>query len=421
MLIDDPSQNWLGLALPFIVQEDLAVSRGVLPFFAKDGSVAYAGQATEVLRTTIELRNATFYLQAVVVDSRTQKNQRVIRSTAPASAGFASAGDSLTRQIDAGAREFPTKSVQALQAFTLAAETQELPRRMQLLQNGVSVDPAFGLAYLALAETAAQVAPQDFPAFVAAGTAHQAQFAPLEQARWRALIARSSHAPLPQQADAVAAILKIAPNNVDASGTLGVNRFLQGNSKEGERLLRQAMLLSPTNINLPLQLANGFIEAKRFNEAISLLKPLASNVSAVPALAVATLLGGNAQEASATFRNLINFLPASAPSTNFLRSQWEAISTQSMPSATSPVGTPLTPGYQAFLGGRFDEAAQFWRNIIQQTGDMDLRARAMLAASLHGAGRIAEADKILVMPFVPDFNDPNVAVAFHQMRQILRL
>lgn len=420
VLIDDPANEWMRLALPLVLQEDLAVARNLLPFFAKDGSAAYAWQATEVLRTTIEVRNSTYYLQAVITNPQTQKNQQVLRAEAPAGAGIILAGNLLSKQIDTSAREFPAKNSQALTTFTLAAETQDLPRRMQLLRNAVSIDPAFGLAHIALAESAAQAAPQDLPAIVAAGKAQQQQFAPLERARWNALVARYSHAPLQQQAEAVAAILKIAPDNVDALGTLGVDRFLQGNAQEGEQFLRRAMLLNPANVNYSLQLANGLVESRRFGDAISILKPFGNNIPAIPALAVAVLLQGNTKEASGIFQNMINVLPAGTPLANLLRSQWEAISTRSNPSALAPA-SPLTPGYQAFLNGRFEEAAQFWRNIVQQTGDTDLRARAMLAASLTGAGRVAESKKILVLPFVPDLNDANIAIAFNQMRQLLRL
>jgi cytochrome c-type biogenesis protein CcmH/NrfG len=420
VLIGDPASEWMKLALPLVLQEDLAVSRQILPFFAKNGSAAYAGQASEVLRTTIELRDLKYHFQAVITDPQTQKNLRVLRVEASSGAGIALAGNLLAKQIDVNARDFPTRVPQALMAFTLAAETQDLTRRMQLLHNAVSADPAFGLAYIALVETAAQAAPQDLPAIVAAGTAHQKQFAPLERARWSAFMARYSHAPLRQQADTVAAVLKIAPNNVDALGTLGVDRFLQGHSQDGEQLLRRAMLLNPANVNFPLQLANGLIESRRFSDAIGILKPLDNSVSAIPALAAATLLQGNTKEASAIFQNLINVLPAGAPSTNTLRSQWEAIAARSNPPALAPA-TPWTPGYQAFLNGRFEEAAQFWRNIVQQTGDTDLRARAMLAASLNSAGHTAEAKAILVMPFVPDFNDANIAIAFNHMRQLLGL
>lgn len=408
------------LALPLVLQEDLAASREVALFFAGNGSGAYEGHAAEVLRTILENRNGRLQLAATITDAQTQKSERVMDAGADSGAGVIEVTNRLAKEIDPRASDFPTKNLQALKSFTLGAATQDLSQRLRFLSEAVSADNNFGLAQIALVETAAQVAPQDLPALVAAGAAHHHQFAPLERARWNALTARYSHAPLQQQADADAAILKIAPNNVEALGTLGVSRFLQGHSAEGERFLRQAIALSPANASLPLQLANGFIESRKFDDAITVLKPLSSSAAAVPALATANLLQGNTREASTIFQNLVGLLPAGSPPASFLRSQWEAISARSAQSLHVPA-TPLTPGYSAFLEGRFEEAAEFWRKVIQQTGDTDLRARAMLAASLNGAGRTADASGILVMPFVPDFSDGDVAIAFNQMRQILRL
>jgi tetratricopeptide (TPR) repeat protein len=408
------------LALPLVLQEDLATSRRVVPFFAKDGSTAYEGQATEILRTIIEDRNGKFRLEAAVTDPQTQRNQQVISIEEDSAAGILPVVNQLAKRIDPRAGNFPTGSLPALKAFTSAAGTQDLSLRLQLLTEAVNADPAFGLAHIALVETAAQVAPQSLPSLVAAGTTRHDQFAPLERVRWNALVARYSHAPLQQQADTAAAVLKIAPNNIDALATLGVNRFLQGNGTEGEQFLRQAIALSPANINLPLQLANGLIESRRFSDAITVLKPLSSNASAIPALAVATLLSGKTTEATAVFQNLIGLLPEGTPAANLLRTQWEAISRRSTQPTPLPAA-PLLPGYSAFLSGHFEEAARFWQNIVQQTGDADLRARAMLAASLNGAGRTEDANKTLVMPFVPDLSDGGIAIAFNQMRQRLRL
>ncbi|MFL6463096.1 MAG: tetratricopeptide repeat protein [Bryobacteraceae bacterium] len=409
------------LALPLVLQEDLATSRGIVSFFAKDDSTAYEGQATEILRIVIEDRNGKLRLEAAVTDPQTQRNQQVISIEEDSAAGILPVANQLAKRIDPRAGNFPTKSLRALKTFTSAAGTQDLSQRLQLLTEAVSADPAFGLAHIALIETAAQVAPQSLPSLVAAGTTRHDQFAPLERARWNALVARYSHAPLQQQADTAAAVLKIAPHNIDALATLGANRFLQGNGTEGERFLRQAIALSPANINLPLQLANGLIESKRFSDAIAVLKPLSSNASAIPALAVATLLSGKTKEATTIFQNLVNLLPPGSTEANFLRAQWEAICTGKKTLSLLSSTTSATPGYSAFLSGQFEEAVQLWQNIVQQTGDADLRARAMLAASLHGAGRTADANKIVVMPFVPDLRDVGIGIAFNQMRQWLRL
>ncbi len=76
-------------------------------------------------------------------------------------------------------------------------------------------------------------------------------------------------------------------------------------------------------------------------------------------------------------------------------------------------------GYGYFLNRHYAEAAQVWQQILDRSGGGDLRARAMLAASLNGAGRAGETQKLVVEPFVPDFGDLYAAVSFDQMHRFL--
>jgi hypothetical protein len=75
--------------------------------------------------------------------------------------------------------------------------------------------------------------------------------------------------------------------------------------------------------------------------------------------------------------------------------------------------------YGLFLYGFYNRAAESWKAIADASGDTDLRARAMLAASLRLAGKPQEARKILVQPFVPDLSGYYAAVSFAQLRSLL--
>jgi Flp pilus assembly protein TadD len=76
-------------------------------------------------------------------------------------------------------------------------------------------------------------------------------------------------------------------------------------------------------------------------------------------------------------------------------------------------------GYGFFLGGHFADAAQCWQNLLQQSGGVDLRARAMLAASLIHQGKTDQGRQIKVEPFAPDFSDLYAAVSFLEMNRDL--
>jgi len=76
-------------------------------------------------------------------------------------------------------------------------------------------------------------------------------------------------------------------------------------------------------------------------------------------------------------------------------------------------------GYGFFLGAHYSEAAQVWNAALQQSGDSDLRARAMLAASLSREGKADQAKQIKVEPFVPEFGDLYAAISFLEITRYL--
>jgi len=77
-------------------------------------------------------------------------------------------------------------------------------------------------------------------------------------------------------------------------------------------------------------------------------------------------------------------------------------------------------GYGFFLYGHYSDSASVWQQILNQSGDTDLRARAMLASSLDHAGRADEARRIRVQPFVPEFGDIYAPISFNEMRRLIR-
>ena len=255
VLMEHPASDWMGLAASFVLQQDLATSRSVLPLFAGDESTAYLSGATEILRMTLEQRGDVFHLSGSSFDLSSQRIRLVFEENAGVTSGLLDALERIAHQIDgARAQRFSTANFAALKPFTVAAVTQNPQVRTELLQSAIAADPSFGLARIALAETLGPRALE--------GVKPQS-FTPFDQARWAALAARLTNAPSERQMETEQAILKLAPNNVDALALLGTLRFLSGNQAEGERLLRQAINLSPANGGLQLQLRRLQEQAKQ--------------------------------------------------------------------------------------------------------------------------------------------------------------
>lgn len=476
-------------AIPLVLGQDLATSAHVTAAFAKDESGAYQLRAIEVLRTTIESRQGRTTINATITDLSTQRNRNVF-SIEGGSADMLRELNTLAKRIDANASEFSTRSVRALQVFTLAAESPDTRVRAKLLESATGIDPAFGLAYVAAAETSASNAAQ----ILAMGASHRNSFTPFDRARFDALMSRVSRAPLPAQADREAAVLRIAPNDVDALTTLGSVRFLLGDAAAGERSFNRALTLNPGNENIQRRLAEGLFETRRFAEAEKIFARLPAIPPILSELAFCSLLEGDLARANAAAAGFLSSV--ANPDFNALfHASWLAVSGerqkaieylqnvkigdanlrviawsevavwQAMASdfanarksaalaaeqAKQPTpfaiaarliascdqppdqwkeqvnrATPegqdrqLVAGYGLFLGAHYADAVEIWRKALEQSGGADLRARAMLAASLDHAGRSAEAQKLGVEPFTPDLGDLYAAVSFSQMRRLL--
>jgi len=500
ILITDPKSEWMSLGIALVLEQDLATSHHIAAVLANGDSGAYQHGATQVLRTTVEDRQGRINIQMTVTNLSTQRITSSGDVNLPSSDGVLAAVNALAKRIDPQSTEFSTKNDRAWQAYTVAAGSPNLQTRAQMLTAAANADPGFGLAYLVLAQVLNQAGDQNLAPILSAAAAHRDAFTPLDKVRFGALVARTSHAPLEQQANATAAVLQLAPNDVDALATLGSERFLQNNAAEGERLLKRALELSPGNVNIRAQLAEGLLETRRFAEAEKIFTGIDNSPAVLPQLAVCSLLMGDPGRANAVFSNYLKErAAANDPLLYLAQANWIAISKSpaegvqylarnnfseddlrslaasqssvwqlmgkdvigakknaalAVQLAKAPVpklfaaiailmaesdepldqwraqvtGSPLDEAikhavlaYGLFLSAHYPEAVAEWQALVQQSGGADLRARAMLAASLDRAGRAAEARKIPVEAFAPNLTgaDQFAVLPFTEMRRLL--
>ena len=500
VLIGDPHSQWLSLGIALVLEQDFATSHHIAAVLADSDSGGYQRGATQVLRTTVEDRQGRINLHVTVTSLSTQRITSSGDVNLPSSAGMLATVNALAKRIDPQSTEFSTKNERAWQAYTAAAGSSNVQTRAQMLNAAVNADPGFGLAYLVLAQVLNQAGGQNLASVLAAAAAHRDAFTPLDKARFAALVARTSHARLAQQADATAAVLQLAPNDVDALATLGSERFLQNNAAEGERLLNRALELSPSNVNVRAQLAEGLLETRRFAEAEKIFTGIDNSSAVLPQLAACILLRGEVARANTVFSDYLKERAAANDPLLFLaQANWIAVSkspaagvqylagnnfsqddlrslafSQSsiwqligkdfsgakknaalaaqfakapvpklfaaigmlIASSDEPLdqwraqvnGSPLDESikhavlaYGLFLSARYPEAVAEWQALVEQSGGADLRARAMLAASLDRAGRSAEARKIAVEAFAPNLTgaDQFAVLPFTEMRRLL--
>lgn len=246
VLIGDRQAAWMGLASSIVLQQDLAISRNILPLFAADQSGAYLSGATEILRLTVERRGSNLRLSGATYDLSTQRTVKTFTAESGETGNLLAPAEAIARQLGSEPLErFSTTSSAALKPFVEAAAAQDPQSRAQLLQTSLSVDPSFGLARIALAETIGQAAMSNVD---------DSRFQPLDRLRWNALKLRLSNAPPPQQIHAQKAVLELAPHNVDALAALASLEYLSGDRASAERSLKTAVALNPANLVLQFQL-----------------------------------------------------------------------------------------------------------------------------------------------------------------------
>ncbi len=492
ILIDDASAQWISTALPVVWEEDLATAPHLLVNVVSDASAAYQWGATEVLRTTVENRHRRLRFEGTITETSTQRNREVFELESDSSTGVLPLADAFAKRIDSSATDFSTKNERAFETFTRALQAANLPARMQTLNDAIGMDSGFGLAYLVLAQTAAQSNPQGLAELLANAGKHANSFTALDRARFNSLAAQAAHAPLPQQETALRTLLQLTPNSLDALAGLGSLRFVEGDAANGERLMARALELSPGNVNVRQQLGRGLLENGRFAEAEKVFAGLDSNPAILPALATCILLERDVKRANAVSDRFSRSLQP--PLQLVYQAAWLALSgdtagaisaldgqhfadpnlqsavvaelvvwrlmqhdfaaaKQTLATQTEPAGAftaqsillgdanaPLEEwegkiksssqsagqkkdvlAYGLFLGGHYAEAAPIWKQMLEQSGGADLRARAMLAGSLDRAGTPQAARKVLIEPFVPEFGDLYAAISFGEMRRLLKL
>jgi tetratricopeptide (TPR) repeat protein len=286
-------------AVQLVLETDLSTSRDLLPVLANDDSGTYLMRANDVLRTTITQRNDRLYLDAVVTDNSTQKDRRTFELESGNASGILRLLNELAMRLNSGASRFSTNNNRALQAYTKAASSTKPQDRVDALNQAISIDPSFGVAYIALADIEAQTAPQALPSLLRAAAAHEPAFTPFDRVRMNALLAGYSHAPLLKQEAAYRGVLEVAPNDYDALVKAGSLAFLSGDAASGARYLQRALALSPGNPAIQRAFAEGLFEVRRFREAEKLLVGMDNNPAILPQLAICVLMEGDVARANA--------------------------------------------------------------------------------------------------------------------------
>ena len=349
MLIDDADAEWMRLAVPLVLEQDLAASPAIVAGIAANGSGAYQLYSSEAVRVTVEKRGGSLSLRAVTINLASQRvtNAWLSRDSPDLVTGL----NALAKQIDRHASPFSSRGEAALKAFATGLSSPDPGLKAQRLRDAITADPSFGLAYLALIDVLRANSPAEMDSVLKQAEAHRASFTPVDRARFDLARSRALQAPVRQQAAAASSLLRLTPNDIDALAALASSLFLEGRAEEAERSMGRALQVSPGNASLRDQLARGLVETKQFAAAEKIFAGLAaSNPSILAQVAACILLEGDTARADATYEKFLSSI-SNADTKVLLRSTWLALSGK-RPEAVAQI-----------LAGNFSDAR--WANLAR--------------------------------------------------------
>ena len=150
-LTGDTRFDWLGAAIPVLLERQLSASTTVRPVPVASISGAYAAGAAEVLEGYwAPGPGGSLALHGTLEDLGRLRSIRTFLVTGPPDGVLSSAGQ-LARGLDPSARPYPSQNLAAIRAFTLARADPGSSSARSLLEQAVAADPGYGPAWVALA------------------------------------------------------------------------------------------------------------------------------------------------------------------------------------------------------------------------------------------------------------------------------
>lgn len=318
--------DWLRAAVPIVLQHDLITAHRVFGFVAGGDSSAYQQAAAQVVEATVERYSGRLIVHTVVRNLRSQTVRPVADVSGPEGSGILPLLDQTAKRLDPNAAPFPTSRADVLSRYAKAVTSGSAQQRIAELQQIVAEDPTFGPAQLALIATAAENRLPQTAALVQAAAPHRAAFDVIDRLSYDTTAARLLRAPIATQTQAAAALVKLAPNDLEALSVLGTADFLQNDASGGERLLKRALALTDGNASIRLQLGIGYIETRQYAKAIELLQN-DKDFAPATAYSVAQLLEGHKDKAAEVMDQLYRARVSSHdPFANLSHAEWIAIS-----------------------------------------------------------------------------------------------
>ncbi len=325
VLLVEASSEWIRMAAPLVVAQDLSPSPGLIPTVVNSDSDVYRAGARQALRITIQEMGGRVSVDAVITDTATQRDVRTLVSHHLGAGGPDLIGqlNELAKTIDSAATEFSTRSESAFQLFSMGLSTAESQVKAQCMKEAIASDPSFGLAYVVLLQALGGGHHDETDATLKRAEGHRDTFIPLDRARFDVLRGQLSRSSAEDQISASENLLKLAPNEPDALATLALALLRKGRQPDAEKAIGRALAIDAESASLRQSLANGLFENRQFARTEQVLRGIPSAPAILPQIAFCALLEGETKRADQTFDQFLKSL-TNPNSRAFLGASWQA-------------------------------------------------------------------------------------------------
>ncbi len=240
--------DWLAQAVPAVLEGQLTASRTTHVFAARSVNEAYGGGATQILHGYFSERpSGKLEFRAVLEDLGT--NRDVLTADALTDEGrLLQAIDTLAKKLDAVARAYPTRSVQALREYSRGLAEADPKAAVTAMEQAVGVDPNFGPAYVALSQR-----------WVAAGDPKRAEevaeaavvrpIPEIDRARLQFLLAGLRN-DLQAREKALAALAASSPSDISLLVSVGQTEWNSRRYRSAADFFRKATAVNPSRADI---------------------------------------------------------------------------------------------------------------------------------------------------------------------------
>lgn len=362
-LTPDRSLEWVGRGAAEILADQIGGAPGAQVLPVSDHNQAAALGAARFISGYYSVVKGSLRLDAWVQEGSSGKITRVAFAAAPLTGGLLAISDRVARQIEPAAQAFATRNEEALRAFLEGRQAREPSAAAQAYARAVSLDPGFGLAYLAWLQTA--LARQDYaeaqrvfdmaraagnrvraidrarldveeaalrrdPAAQTNALRAMTRLRPADAALWRKLADAELAAHRISEAEqSYRKAAELEPDNPAVLNTLGYTAALAGNLGAAVSALERYQRLRPDDANPLDSLGDVYFRFGRLEEAEKYYRqafeksPTGAGGLSLEKAAQARLFSGDLAGADAVFNQFIQVRQrAGDPAAEYRRAQW---------------------------------------------------------------------------------------------------